>query len=491
MPIIDQQRRLAEKGRIRLGEKKVSSKGTSYPAKLDRLRFTSRDHAVIDRLAILYGGDVEAWEGQWQVIAGTREIAVMLIPSAMGFSQWFEDWTGAVCQKRCDGVTDHVRDVPCDCDPDNRKCKTTTRLSVILPDLPGLGVWRLETHGYYASVEIAAAVEMVELAAGAGAMLPARLRLEDRTVKRLIDGKVETRNFVVPVLDLDVTARQLMAINGGASAPPAVGAGGGPLPLEDGQGGNPPATPPAGETPVGAPTPPAPSSSWKPVDRAALPAAPFVSVKDQMAEVHRERKPRKNAAAPIKPTGMKPRTADAIVCHLCGEEYGDATLKRNPSSEGGRWVHRTCADAMSEPAKAEGASQPSEGAGGQDTGVGDRDGTSGGVRATEPVPAAPPAPDNLSMSASQNGLLMKLCAQAFPVDTKKMSGAEADEHRRNASIALARQLGWEISSRRDLTKESASVMIDALKGIVEGTYRWHEDELIEAATGDRVMVVSS
>lgn len=470
MPILDLQRRLAEKGRIRLGEKRTTKSGKSAPAKLDRLRFTSPDRVVIDALAARYGGTTNPWEGQWETISATREIPVVLIPAAMGFSQWYEDWTGAVCQRRCDGVQDHVRDCPCDCDPDARKCKTTTRLSVILPDLPGLGVWRLETHGYNASVEIAAAVEMVELAASAGSMIPARLRLEDRTVKRLIDGKVETRNFVVPVIDLDISARDLMGVGAGqidgpGHRTPAVTGADGVMPCQ-GLGEAPPAALPPGETPAGAP----PAPSWQPV--AAQPPAPFMSFESQLGQVgQKTAKPRKNAATPIPSTGAKPRSVSERVCHLCGESYGDGALIRNPSPDGSRFVHKACAADMEVP-QVEGAGDS------QDTGVGDPDSTSSPPLRAEPVRATTP-----SLSDNQRRMLMALIAEAWPVDPQKMTGAEVDDYRRENTIALAGQLGIHIASRTDLDKKTGSLVIDALKGIKDGTLGWLDGKLIDGGTG--------
>lgn len=467
MPIIDLQRRLAEKGRIRLGIKKSTANGKGYPAKLDRLRFTSPDRVVIDALGSRYGGTTNAWEGQWEVVTETRDIDIMVIPTAMGFSQWLEDWSGGVCRKRCDGVTDHVRDVACDCDPDNRACKTTTRLSVMLPDLAGLGVWRLETHGYNAAVEIGAAVQMVELAAGAGAMLPARLRLEDRTVKRLVGDKIETRNFVVPVIDLDVSARQLAGLPAGAG-------GGLPTPPGNGQAEAPPSAISAGETPPGTPPPPAPSDGgWKPVNQKALAPAPFVSVSDQLDEVAKPKKARKNAATPLRPTGMAPRTAGQTICHICQEPYGDEALVRNPDRSGNKFVHKRCADDMNEP-KDPPASQGGEKGGGDGT-------ASGAAPPAKPVPAAR-TPER-AMSHEQHKKLMAVTAEAFPVDTKKVTGGQASEMRRDRVIALAGQLGYTITSRSELTARTGALVIDALVAIRDGNYRWVDDRLIEAATG--------
>src|SRR4030095_5924032 len=63
-------------------------------------------------------------------------------------------------------------------------CQPHTRLNVLLPDLPDLGTWRLESHGYYAAVELADTVEFLSYVTGAGRLVPARLKIEQSTRKR-------------------------------------------------------------------------------------------------------------------------------------------------------------------------------------------------------------------------------------------------------------------------------------------------------------------
>ena len=206
MSILTIQRRLMEAGRIRIGEKDPER---GYPKKLTTFRLTSRDRAKIDQAAELWGGTVEPWDSpagpQWQVTTDASALDVVVPPSEMAFSQFYELWSAGGCQRRCDGVTEQLTEGPCVCDPDDRECAIHTRLSVMLRDLRGLGLWRIDTSGYYAAVELAGAVEIIAAAAGAGALLPARLRLEQRQVKRTgRDGKPQTFNFVVPVIDIDV-----------------------------------------------------------------------------------------------------------------------------------------------------------------------------------------------------------------------------------------------------------------------------------------------
>lgn len=218
MAIIHTQRRLAEVGRIRIGHQVPTGGGRSRPAKLDRLRFTSADRRRIDQLAHLYGGDVEPWESpagqQWQVITDTADVPVVIPPGELSFSQWYELWSRGGCQRRCDGSWEQLGDQPCVCDPDARDCTPHTRLSVMLRDLEGLGLWRLDTQGHYAMHELAGAFELIQMAAGQGALIPARLRVEQRAVVR--DG--QTRKFPVPMIDLEITGGQLVS-----GAPQALG----------------------------------------------------------------------------------------------------------------------------------------------------------------------------------------------------------------------------------------------------------------------------
>lgn len=219
MSIINLQRGIAEAGRIRIGQQVDAGRGRTRPAKLDTFRLTSPDRRRIEQLAELYGGKVEDWAApagkQYQVITTADSLDVIVPPSDLSFSQSYELWSAGGCQRRCDGVTESIGEQACLCDPDARECSIHTRLSVLIRDLPGLGVWRIDTSGYYAAVELASAVEIISLAAGRGALLPARLRLEQRSVKRPgKDGKPQTLRFAVPVLDVEVTPAQLLS--GGA-----------------------------------------------------------------------------------------------------------------------------------------------------------------------------------------------------------------------------------------------------------------------------------
>lgn len=225
MPILTLQKRMMELGRFRGG----GERGEKTPGrKLEHWRITSASRVLLEAAAAQYGGEVKPWEGaldegMWQVFTETSEVHGMFPPifsdvdgtPTVPLSQFFEEWSGGGCQRRCDGVTEMLTGKPCLCavavakDGEvARVCKPTTRLSFMIPDLPGLGVWRAESKGWNAAAELPATAQVLQQAAAQGKFIPMVLRLEQRTSKK--DG--QTLRFAVPVIDLpQVTVRQLAA----------------------------------------------------------------------------------------------------------------------------------------------------------------------------------------------------------------------------------------------------------------------------------------
>lgn len=295
MPILDLQQRMMEKGRIRLGHKVsgTTRAGKAYtrPAKLETFKLTSADRQAVDAAAALYGGQVEPFnDGEYGVVTDAVALNVILVPGEMGWSQWREMWGNKVCHRRCDGVRETISDGPCQCPADpaeraaqaanGRACKDTTRLSVMLPDLPGLGLWRLESHGFYAATELAGTIAILSMLAP-GTLVRGRLLAEQREVVRLdAEGKPRTNKFVVPVLDLpDVRLSELVAPDGGVGVQ------------------------------IEAPA----RRGLSPVPVAELPEGPRPSIAEQVAAVPDKPKPRKNAAAPLPATGLSPRKSSGEV----------------------------------------------------------------------------------------------------------------------------------------------------------------------------------
>ena len=222
MPILNIQRRMAEQGRIRLGEKVATANGKSRPGKLDKFRFTSANERLINDIAQMYGGTARPWDNagkaEHEVYTDAKSIPVIVVKG--GLSQWMETWSGGGCTHRCDSVTNVLTGELCNPDdPAHINAKPTTRLSVMLRDIETLGTWRLESHGYNAAAELPM---LAELAEHVGDLVPASLNLVERTAIK--DGK--TSRFVVPMLDLAVSKQRLVQIvgaAGGMDAPAQIG----------------------------------------------------------------------------------------------------------------------------------------------------------------------------------------------------------------------------------------------------------------------------
>jgi hypothetical protein len=248
MAVLDIQRRGQQIGRLRIGQQVQASNGKMRPARLDTFRFTTGSRTTADAIAALYGGKVREWEREYEVITGQSEIGVQVPPRDEVISQWYEKWTKGGCERRCDSQHEQISNGPClcphaedlsDADEVARKalersdlaklnppqaCKLVTRISVQIPDLPGLGIFRLDTGSYYAAVEIGDSAALMQVARDRGVFLPAILRIEHR--QRVAGG--QTKKFPVPVLEVLVTFRDLAtgAIERGgvaAQLPPAPG----------------------------------------------------------------------------------------------------------------------------------------------------------------------------------------------------------------------------------------------------------------------------
>lgn len=222
MPIIDLQMRMRQLGEIRIGHvvAGTTKDGKSYtrPAKLDKFRFTSPSREILASVAELYGGEVKPWTpanggpSEFEVYSTVDRLPV-LIPPRDAVSQWYELYAGSKCLRRCDGQVEQKSDQRCMCNPERRQCSITTRVNVMLRDVPALGQWLLVTKGYYAATELPPAAELL---AQAGGYISGWLGMEEKSVVRT-EGPAR---FMVPTLDVEITPAALMA--GQITGPAAV-----------------------------------------------------------------------------------------------------------------------------------------------------------------------------------------------------------------------------------------------------------------------------
>jgi hypothetical protein len=228
------QRQARELGRLRAGTFEAPNGGRGRPTRSKTWILTSHQRDYLAAAADEWGGEVHEWTPQgsttsaWRLITDSDAVDAIL-PPGDPLSQHYEMWSRGGCQRRCDGETEQLAAKPCFClaefgeefhlEPPEKACRPHTRLSVILPNIPDLGVWRMESKGFYAANEIAASIDLIRQATGGTVMVPIRLRIEPR--KRVAQGK--TKQYPVIVVEIrGATAGQILS----GSAPVAALASG-------------------------------------------------------------------------------------------------------------------------------------------------------------------------------------------------------------------------------------------------------------------------
>ncbi|GGP55567.1 recombination directionality factor [Streptomyces abikoensis] len=234
--ILTLQRQARELGRLRTGYT-----DGKRPVRSRTWVVSSHAEHYVQAAADAWGGTVEEWQPlgngapQYRVITEAESIDALL-PSGDPLSQYNELWSGGGCQRRCDGQTEQLTRQPCLCarqfgeewylQPKGRVCSATSRLAVVLPDMPDVGTWRCETHSFYAANEWSGTVDMVLSGTGGKGMVPVALRIEPR--QRVANG--QTKKFPVVVVEIrGITPRQ--ALTGPLPTALALDPSGGPEPL--------------------------------------------------------------------------------------------------------------------------------------------------------------------------------------------------------------------------------------------------------------------
>lgn len=202
MAIKTLQARLTPLGRIRLGVYAAPPGKKARPEKLETFRFTSPSEQDVKLIAHLYGGDPRPWKHrttgrpEFEVITEATEVPVFVPPQEI--DPYMELWGNGFCTRRCDGEREIISDSACLCDAENnRQCKPTTRLSVVLAEIEGIGGWRVESHGWNAAAELSMVARAL---AQAPAPVPAELVVDWRQEKKIVNGEVKTFQYAVPML---------------------------------------------------------------------------------------------------------------------------------------------------------------------------------------------------------------------------------------------------------------------------------------------------
>ena len=195
--------RLPRRGKIRLGEKKLSKSGKEYPSALDYF-------AVPKEVQEIYGDK-------------PRKLDIMIPMEER--EQWFPQAykrygssAGLICRGNGEVGTEMaeegMKEIECqgkDC-PHYQKgdCKQIGNLQVILPKVKGLGVYQIDTSSYNSIVNINSGVEMIRGMLGRISWIPLILEVQMQEAHPQVNGKrIKT---IIPVMSItsDVSVYDLL-----------------------------------------------------------------------------------------------------------------------------------------------------------------------------------------------------------------------------------------------------------------------------------------
>jgi hypothetical protein len=188
MPIkgLSDQVRLPRLGKLRLGIK-VEGNGNPYPQPVDYFVCPDVVKAIYGdkprELGILFPGeDPSKWASQFYrcysrtrglICKGDGERAIALVDGD----------TGTLASR--DSRNTVLKEVECDpehCPVYGKRCRRVMNLQFLLPDVPGLGVWQLDTSSYWSISNINSGIKLLTALCGRISMIPLTLKLAPREV---------------------------------------------------------------------------------------------------------------------------------------------------------------------------------------------------------------------------------------------------------------------------------------------------------------------
>ena len=194
---LTERKRMPRLGKIHLGVKKVNDKGVEYPCAVDYFVCPPDVQAVFGEkpkeLRILIPvEDEEKWASQYYrlysrtrglICKGDGEKAMRLVDTKTGDLTWKDD---------AKEVT--MKDVICEgrkCPDYGKKCKEIMNLQFLLPEVPGLGVWQIDTGSINSILNINSGADFIRRLYGRISLIPLLLTVEPQEVKTP-DGKKKT-----------------------------------------------------------------------------------------------------------------------------------------------------------------------------------------------------------------------------------------------------------------------------------------------------------
>lgn len=188
-------RRLPRLGKIRLGEKVKAPGKNPYPRALDHFNIPEEIRPYVGekpkKLSILFPvEDAEVFAPQFLKCYSLTQ-GLVCRGDGIKCTRKVDVETGSAANH----TTEHweFREMTCDpdtCpeavgDPDEHirpQCRRVMNLLFVLPDVPGLGVWQLDTSSFYSIVNINSCIDVIRGLCGRISGIPLTLSLEPREV---------------------------------------------------------------------------------------------------------------------------------------------------------------------------------------------------------------------------------------------------------------------------------------------------------------------
>ncbi len=191
---LSEKRRLPRLGKIHLGTRHPEK---GYPVKTDYFVCPPEVQKVFgekpkELRVLIPVEDEEKWAGQYYrcysktrglICKGDGETAIRMIDTQ----------TGAMADR--DSKKVEMKEMPCqgrECPDYKTKCKEVMNLQFLLPEVPGLGIWQIDTSSINSIKNINSACDLIKGMFGRIAMVPLLLTLEPREVNNPEDGKKQT-----------------------------------------------------------------------------------------------------------------------------------------------------------------------------------------------------------------------------------------------------------------------------------------------------------
>ncbi len=199
MPIkgLSETRRLPRLGKIHLGVKKtkvVDGREVTFPSAVDHFVFPE-DSLLYGDLVKVFGEkpkelrilipveDEERWCSQYYraysqtrglICKGDGDTALRLVDVRTG---------ALVDHKTAEAVLKEVRCAGRDCPDYEQSCREIMNLQFLLPEIPGLGIWQIDTSSINSIRNINSAADLVKRIYGRISMIPLSLTIEPQEVQ--------------------------------------------------------------------------------------------------------------------------------------------------------------------------------------------------------------------------------------------------------------------------------------------------------------------